>query len=457
MLLYLLTQVTEGEAGSIEIEGVYWSLTPQLLDASNEGEQQFICVSYTWGKGRKPSPFHDNYEVSDRTIPALTATMRHCSSSTRIWIDAFSVPLEMQERAQSLESMGYIYSCAAKVIVVLSNGARPVLDQMSKSDRLFPAHLDLLEKEEWISRAWTYQEAVNSKELYFTCDDSRDVIVDGAHFLNCLGFTLSRPENFGSENDKRQRYPRLDAFEDLIADYQIAGYQERSALQVMSNMDRRAESTKERPEDHFYAMIGAIIVDRGSSSGFADPCQAFMELCERKGDYSFIYSAAKRDSAPSRRWRPESGDLPSILPLHCWGSGQPGHEDAGSFYLDRMMVLEKSPIDKQGEDFVDQWLVSSRNRAAGSQIPLHQSAYTAIQAIGFRGSSSCLHTTKGFFFPFESISPDQVTSVLVATEVRWSLGAPGLARYPAGDVDCYTSGVFFGCVDNVATTSVRVS
>ncbi|OCK93258.1 uncharacterized protein K441DRAFT_662064 [Cenococcum geophilum 1.58] len=457
MLLYLLTQDPEAKAGSIEVEGVYYSLTAQNLDASDAEDVEFTCVSYTWGKGRKPSPFHKNFEVSDRTIPALIAVMRHCPSSTSIWIDAFSVPIETQERAHTLESMGYIYSRAEQVFVVLSSGARSVLEQMSTSDRIHPDHLDVLEKEEWISRAWTYQEAVNSKKLYITCDDSHGIIVDGSHFLNRLGYTLSRLGDTVPEIDKRQRYPRIDAFEDLIADYMIAGYQERSALQVMSNMDRRTKSTEERPQDHFYAMIGAISTDRASSSGTTDPCEVFMSLCERKGDYSFIYSAAKRDSAPSRRWRPKSGDLPSILPWHCWGEGQPGHEDSGSFYLDQMMLLEKSPIDKHGTKFVEEWLVSSKIHADRSQTPLHQSAYTALQTIGFRGSSECLHTMKGFFFPFESVLPNQVTSILVTTKVRWSLGAPGLVRYHDGNIEYYTPGVFFGCIDNAATTSVRVS
>lgn len=453
MLIQLLTQDLVCEDEFVEIEGFSWGLTEQHLGASNVEEVHFTCVSYAWGKGRERSPFQEDHQISDRTIPALLAAMIHCPSSTRIWIDAFSVPLETPERAHTLESMGYIYSCAEQVIVVLSNGARAVLEQMSSSDHIDTVHLDAMEQEEWITRAWTYQEAVNSKKLCFTCEDSRGVIVDGSHFLNCLGCTLSRIEGV----DKRRWYPRLDAFEDLIADYMIAGYQERSALQVMSNMDRRTESTKERPHDRFYAMIGAISVERASSCKILDPCEAFTSLCERKGDYSFIYSAAKRDSIPSRRWLPKSGDLPSILSWHCWGNGQPGHEALGAFYLDQMMVLCISPINKQGETFVSQWLLSRRSHAAGAQRPLHQAAYIALSQIGFRGSSQCLDTTKGFFFPLEPMLPDQVTSVLVATQVRWSFGAPGLARYHDGFMDSYTPGVFVGYIDNTAATSVRVS
>ncbi|KAF2109363.1 hypothetical protein BDV96DRAFT_585430 [Lophiotrema nucula] len=454
MLLFLLEQDPDAHAGSIKVEGSYWRLSAEDLDAYNAKRIPFTCVSYTWGKGREPSPFFANHEVSDRTISALTATIRCCPLSTRIWVDAFCVPLELPERAHTLESMGHIYSCAEQVIVVLSNASVPVLNQMKSSDRIDPSLLDVLEKEDWITRAWTYQEAVNSKKLFFTCENARHVMIDGSHFLNCLGFTLSRLDK---TVDKRRRYPRLDAFEDLIADYMIAGYEERSALQVMSNMDRRTESTKERPEDHFYAMVGAIIADHASSSGITDPCEAFMILCERKGDYSFIYSAATRDSASLRRWRPVSGDLPSILPLHCWGGGQPGHEDSGSFYLDEMLVLERSALGKEGEKFVESWLASSETHAGKPRTALDQAAYIALRTIGFYGSSDCIPTTEGLFFPLTPVLPELVSLVLIATQVRWTLGAPGLVRYHDGDMDFFLPGVFFGRVDNAATCSVKVS
>jgi hypothetical protein len=363
------------------------------------------------------------------------------------------VPVDAPEkRAHTLESMGYIYSRAEEVIVVLSSAARPVLEQMSTSDRLDPVHLDILEQEEWVSRAWTYQEAVNSRTLYITCEESGGAIVRGSHFLNCLGYTLSRL-GAGLASDKRQRYPRLDAFEDLIADYMIAGYEGRSALQVMSNMDRRTQAHR---DDHFYAMIGAISTARASSSSTLNPCEAFMSLCERKGDYSFIYSAAKRDSRPSKRWRPVSGDLPAILPWHCFGAGQPAHEDSGSLYLDLMMPFGYSPLDEDGKMFVEGWLISAKIRAVGSPEPLQESAYVALRMMGFTGSPECFSTTNGFFFPSEPIPTDREITILVATTVRWALGAPGFARC-GGDEEVFTPGVFFGRVNSAAAVSVKVS
>ena len=151
MLLYLLRPEIEGRQESIEIDGQHWCLAGHDLDAADAVEIPFTCVSYTWGTGRERSPFHSFYDVSDRTVPALNAVVRHRPSCAGIWIDAFCVPVDTPETAHTLASMGFIYSRADEVIVVLSSGARRVIEQMSTSDRLDPVHLGILEQEEWIS------------------------------------------------------------------------------------------------------------------------------------------------------------------------------------------------------------------------------------------------------------------------------------------------------------------
>src|SRR5438034_11487271 len=121
MLLYLLVRDYEGSAGSVQLEGYHWRLAKEDLD---QEDLDFTCISYTWGEGRVPSPFRDNFDVSDRTIPALIAAIAHRPSCERFWIDAFCVPAAAKEKTHCLESMGFIYARATEVIVVLSNGPR---------------------------------------------------------------------------------------------------------------------------------------------------------------------------------------------------------------------------------------------------------------------------------------------------------------------------------------------
>src|SRR6266480_5205720 len=237
MRLSLLVEDVGSTEGVLEVSERYWKLMDfEIDDEMDTNDFDFACISYTWGLGREPHPFRPNIEVSNRTIPALEAFIYHRPTCERIWIDALCVPLEEKERSHTLESMGYIYSKAKEVVAVLSNTTLPALEHMIASDRIDTDDLQILERDEWVSRAWTYQETVNSKVLYFTCEDAFDVIVPASQFLNCVGYSFARLKC--SAVEKLQRYPRLGAFEDVIADYYTAGYQGRSALQVMSNMDR---------------------------------------------------------------------------------------------------------------------------------------------------------------------------------------------------------------------------
>ena len=451
MLLHLLVRDPEGGQGSARFGGVDWKLADHDMGTSDSEDVPFTCISYTWGLGKVESPFHPlPYKISDRTVPALDAVVSRRPSCARIWVDAFCVPLTAPERNRTLESMGHIYSQAEEVIVVLSSAARPILEQMRTSEHLKPEDLDILETEEWVSRAWTYQEAVNSRRLWITCEGPDSAIIDGADFLNRLGYSLSRLEGPVFADTKRLRYPRLDAFEDLVADWMTAGFGERSALQVMANMDRRCQHY---PQDRFYAMMGAISTACSSFDGDVDPCEAFMSLCERQGDDSFIYSSAQRDTSPGKRWRPASGDLlPSILSWLCYGAGQPVHDESGSLYLDRVIALDNRPMEELGKIFIEKWLAL---RKLSSSEP-HVSIYTALKHMGFSGSANYISTTHGFFFPAEMIENSDGITVLVAAGLRWTFGAPGLAR-SRGSTESYTPGVFFGHLDESAATSVKIS
>ncbi|KAF9558128.1 hypothetical protein CPC08DRAFT_589508, partial [Agrocybe pediades] len=420
------------------IGGHHWRLAPHNLEATGVPGIPFTCISYVWGKEREESPFHPSFQISSRTIPSLTAVTLHLPSRTHFWVDALCVPVDdILARNETLQSMGFIYSVAEEVVAILSKDTYPILKQMNETDRLDTAHLDILEKEEWVVRAWTYQEAVNSRRLFLTCEGSDGALVDGSNFLNRLGYTLSRVEVGGLT---KKNYPRLDAFEDLIADYMLSAYQERSALQVIANMDRRAH---EYPQDRFFAMMSAISSTSSSFRGTLDPCEAFMAMCEQKGDYSFIYTAAERDTAPGRGWRPATGgSLPAIIPWHSWGEGQPAHKDGEDFYLDSVVVFRPQELQAIGKEFITKWLAASKmtfpDASPEVTIPM------ALQAMGYKGSTEGISTSHGLFFPFKQVEGDKEIEIIVATKVRWTFGAPGLVRIQETSMTRYEPGVFFG-------------
>ncbi len=70
------------------------------------------------------------------------------------------------------------------------------------------------------------------------------------------------------DDKRRERYPCLDTFEDVMANYVTADYLERTALRVMAVMDWRSTMW---PEGHFYAMTSAITAIPASGAGDRSP------------------------------------------------------------------------------------------------------------------------------------------------------------------------------------------
>lgn len=444
MKLNVLTTENPNATVFITIEGRKWS-----LEDINSSTTVFSCISYAWGKGKAPNPFRPNSEASDRTIPAIRAVSRQMPDCKSIWVDAFCVPgVDMpHSRAVTLESMGHIYSRAKEVIIVLSDAAAPALRHLvSSNDPLTPVHLDELETEAWSSRAWTYQEAANSKSLVFTSEaESGCPIVDYTTLFSQLGYSLSRVD----DATRKSRYPRLNDLEDLLADWAMATYHTRSAFQVMTIMENRSQ---ERDHDHFYAMIGAITTEPASSLPGTSACEAFMALCEKKGDYSFVYSLSPREKTTGKRWRPvNTDDLPVIFARHNWGEAQSGHiECNGSLYFDNMIKLEKGKPDDLFKTFVREMLQEWKLT----------SLQDVLQQNGFKGSLDAIETEKGHFFAARHLELDKVTYVSASTDIRWNLGAPGLAQYlDDGETEYeYVPGVFIGDMGKaMETCSICVS
>lgn len=360
--------------------------------------------------------------------------------------------------------MGLIYSLAAEVICVLSPAARSIIDQMSKSDRVDEAAIRAIENDEWVSRAWTYQEVVNSPSISFTCtasgnssatnEDSSHGLIDGCHFLNCIGSTLSRlPGNYLQES---YQFPCLDAFQELIADWTLASYQERSALQVLTNMDRR---TQGRPEDRYYAMIGAISRVPPSLSAVGNACDEFMAVCEGKGDYSFIFTATERETEEGRRWRPRSTvNLQSLLPWHLLGESQPGHlhNEKGALCLDQMVELQTGEPDDRALSHINVWLPVFQE-PGDENLPREESIFKCLKVMGFKGVSSCLYTEAGYFFPWKPIAHSGTVKIMVSLALRWRVGAPGLACERHGQDVVYTPGALIGTVGSKSASSVVLS
>jgi hypothetical protein len=188
MKLFVISPDCKPEDQRLHINGTGWGFLEQEIPSTVGTLSDFLCVSYSWGTGRFPSPFHPEFKVSDRTLPVLLTAIAQRPTARKIWIDAFCVPppSEPSLRASTLQSMGFIYSRASEVLVVLTSSAIPMLQQAIRSQPLSPSHLAILEAEDWVTRAWTYQEAVNAHGLCIVCTISSGFLFPLCPFLSLL-------------------------------------------------------------------------------------------------------------------------------------------------------------------------------------------------------------------------------------------------------------------------------
>ncbi|KAL9057169.1 MAG: hypothetical protein Q9162_002497 [Coniocarpon cinnabarinum] len=377
--------------------------------------------------------------------------------------------------------MGFIYANAGLVIGCLSEECRGAMEFMRRGEQMDDAALISLEAEPWVESVWTYQEVVNSQELLMACHgdeypmnspasqdgallDKKHLrnVTDGPHFLNMVGWSLEGYRSLRSLTtiESRQKLPRLGAFEELIGDYMVANYTQRSALQVMSNLDRRDQT---EPKNTLLSMMGAVSQDifrRSIDDSIEHIADAFIEMCEKKNDYSFIFSTNAR---PPGSCRPVSQVLHSVLPWHNWGQGQPGKIRDGSLQLKDMVLLDVGgAVCEQAREFIDDWLngpqmPGDERRPGICDDELINGAFNNLKGMDYTGSSKAFVCAEGLFFPQQFIPGDKelLVAVLVCTSISWPFGNPGMVETSVDPR--YIPGVFVGTTQGRPKRSVDVN
>ncbi len=438
---------------SIALGGRRWILTESVDVPRGEDAPEYTCLSYAWGSGRTAHPLDDRETMSDRTLAAMEIAIR-VQRPAALWVDAFCVPFYEPARSTCLSRMGAIYGQAARVVVVLSEPCLAMLEQIRNAGRVDTEALLTFERDEWVSRVWTYQELVNNNKIRFVAEGGSDAWADAEEVLRNVAYAISDyKEAQGYDTFTfRSLHPRLDGLEDLILDWKIGPYLERSAYQVMSGMDQRDAAQR---EDYFYAMIGAISASRAEAPALppVHPAEHFMQICEAKGDYSFIYSTASRSTALGKGWRPKTADR--LHPVFSWssfGDGQSGCVYPTHIELNGMWRVMPGSIAAPARDFVAKWLQRSDSGSSTGDIPGR--ILRLLQLAGFSGCGEHLEAEHGYMFPHSPLTEGDGLFAAVATGVRMPHGSPGiLLRANRSKIhECRGVGMFVGQVPESGET-----
>ncbi|CDO77069.1 hypothetical protein BN946_scf184473.g13 [Trametes cinnabarina] len=470
--LMVETAISSSEAPSIFVDDRYWTLS-EPLDIESEPVPPYICVSYVWGDGRVTNPIHPSSMMSDRTLGSFTAAACQyrggAGSPIRIWMDAFCVPVERAKKRATLESLGFIFAHAQAVVAVLAPQSIAAVEEMEAFLALQPgpeevpnAPIAALDEDEWIRSVWTYQEIVNSKAIRIVSYPRAETTAPQKSYsdhnlLNIIGDYLNRwgHSKTGVRYGIRLYYPHADNFQEILVDWTMAAYTQRSALQIMSGLDHRAHVL---PENHFYSMLGALTdrpSPRATNPSIEQLAERFMQLCEEKGDYSFIFCAASRDRRPGFRWRPMPCLFPTMIPWHCYGDGQVGMRLTDGVLLKNVLVFSVSvqdqrphPLNPKTRRFLSNWLGEFQFEHTftvdDEDEILLEATYNGLTMLHFRGRKGAWYCTEsGVFFALEKL-PQGETTLAIAVGVRWTFGAPGMAQIVVNGENEYIPGVFCG-------------
>lgn len=440
MELTLLQPATANDPAAINLQGHL--LQTVTLPEGEWTKQPYTCVSFAWGEARIPNPLAPAFHMSARALPVLDTAIKAMGHITEsgaplaLWMDTFCIPNDAELKQLYLGRMGNIYAQAAQVLVVLSPNLQPLLQAIRNETAIPNEWLLLLNSDAWVTRGWTYQEIVNSGQLYLVAEGDEGAPIKGHVFFDAIAKAIHSQVGYDAYTQQEQ-LPGLTAFEAVVLDWRIAEYTERSAYQVMTNMCYRKA---EQPDGLIYGMIGCISGNHPAigAAGVA-PAEQFMQTCEAKGDYSFIYSTAARSTDAYKTWRPADGTFRPVLPwLYCFGEGQVGKLLPDGLELQKMCLFAPHTIATDVEENTVQIMRYNGEGPVGKPL---DHMLSCMRKIGFTGCGQAIELEKGYFFPQEQIDDLSDIQVLIATGIHWTFGAPGLLVKPLGNSTYQYQGV----------------
>lgn len=229
-----------------------------------------------------------------------------------------------------------------------------------------------------------------------------------------------------------------------------------SALQVMSYLDRRSSIM---PKNYSYSMLGVLTQQPSwleQDSTVAELSKSLMSLCEQKDD-SFPYSSTPRDGRAGKRWRPKPEFLHAVLAWHLNGSAQEGYYTSEGFWLCSMVKLNISDeVNFVAKEFIVKGLQLSTPISSSIHV-VASDAFRHLEQIEFTGSYQHVISAQGLFFPQNQLDLDRGSdslTVLVSASLRWTYGAPGVAKKVKGGIELFTPGVLIGIHTEDMSSSV---
>jgi hypothetical protein len=144
------------------------------------------------------------------------------------------------------------------------------------------------------------------------------------------------------------------------------------------------------------------------------------------------------------------------LAWHTFGNGQRGGSFATHALLHDLSVVRRGSPGERAREFLEAWAARTTGGRGAKDLP--SAVAHALTTMGCKIGASAIELETGYFFPAMASRVDPMSVVLVATEVRWVHGAPGLLALPlpSGRYRCLDVGVFVGPVTPGVGASIEI-
>lgn len=270
----------------------------------------YTALSYVWG-----APIFDQkILLGDRSIAitgslaAALFSLRSATSSIFLWIDQICINQpDTGEKAQQIPLMGLIYTHATNTIVWLGedNGEEPQLaletmeyiyGKLQLSDmEIMPGDFErldfppighrswraiqLLLQRPWLSRLWTIQEAILSRNLFVKCGDAvacwDDIaawcyVLDQSKLLRWLGTTEAHQCEHTDASCYRKRSPSGGAIINSLQSDRLQSLTLQEKEYLLNSLVRTRYAQATEAKDKVYGVLGitssSIVPDYSSAT-----------------------------------------------------------------------------------------------------------------------------------------------------------------------------------------------
>ncbi|KAK6065174.1 tol protein [Seiridium cupressi] len=182
----------------------------QLIDCTTDSivvapiESEYVALSYVWGRGQ---PSGTDVLGRKLLVDRLPKTVSDAILATRqlgiqyLWVDRYCIPDDPRIKHAQISRMDIIYQNACATLVAAGGDASHGLPGIGNVSRIkqtsvqlgnitlfttLPHSHTLIKRSSWMTRGWTYQEAILSRRRIFFTDEQVYFECNGMQCLEAL-------------------------------------------------------------------------------------------------------------------------------------------------------------------------------------------------------------------------------------------------------------------------------